>query len=56
MVGVGVIKMVTPIRTRTKAPVTIRKAMDMDGPGVVTEGVPTAVVPTEVTLLAVKIL
>ena len=46
----------TPIRTRTKTPVTIREAMDMDAPGVVTEGVPTAVVPTEVTLLGVKIL
>lgn len=56
MVGVGVIKMITPIRTRTKTPVTIREAMDMDAPGVVTEGVPTAVVPTEVTLLGVKIL
>ena len=56
MVGVGVIKMITPIRTRTKTPVTTREAMDMDAPGVVTEGVPTAVVPTEVTLLEVKIL
>ena len=48
--------MIIPIRTRTKIPVTIREAMDMDAPGVVTEGVPMAVAPTEVTLLGVKIL